>query len=327
MSISQDADSLLADSLLSARVLELPAPHAQRMGFWEVARRAFPPQARKHTLKRLRYLARAWRHPRLHDEWLRFLDSPQFGGALAERLPQLYAKIQSTYALRPLDIGARVRLLQDHYRGFFCASRALCDKVHSSAGLMLWAGELDGSLCELRLSHLPLNWREGEISLGFFEGTRLICSLTFVVTGLHEVVGAGGSSLVIGGIQGMHDAEGLQVFRRLTKSMHGLRPFSLLIHAARAVAPALGARRVIAIGDAKHALAYKRANNRVHICYDDVWSEHGAAPAPNGLFDLGSATPLKPLDEIASNKRSQYRRRYELMDEMQTAIGRSIAAV
>jgi len=218
-----------------------------------------------------------------------------------------------------------VRLLQDHYRGFFAVSRALSDAVHSRDGLSLWSGELDGSACELRLSHLPLNWREGEISLGFFEGAKLICSLTFVVTGLREVVGAGGPSLVIGGIQGMHDAEGLQVFRRLTKSMHGLRPFSLLIHAARAVTLALGAQRVLAIGDAQHALAYKRANNRVHICYDEIWAEHGAVRGTHDLFDLGGATPLKPLDEIASNKRAQYRRRYELMDQVATAIRRSIA--
>lgn len=324
MNISQDAGTLLVDPLLAARALELPAP---RLGFYEVARRAYPPQARKHTLKRLRYLVRAWRDPRTHDEWLRFLNAPQFsGGALAERLPQLYAKVQSSYVWRSLDIAARVRLLQDHYRGFFASSRSFCEAVHSCSGRSLWTEEIDGSAYELRLCHLPLNWREGEISLALFEAEKLVGSLTFVVTGLSEIVGAGGASLAIGGIQGVNDSEGLQVFRRLTKSMHGLRPFSLLIHAARAVALAFGAPRVLAVGDTQHALAYKRANQRVHICYDQIWSEHGATRDAKGWFDLGVQTPLKSLSDIASNKRAQYRRRYELMDGIAVSIQRSLIA-
>lgn len=326
MSISQDAGTWLVDPLLSARALNLPASHKDRTGFYDVARRAFP-HGRKIALKRWRYVVRAWRNPRVHDAWLRFLDAPEFNrGALAECLPQLYAKIQSSYVLLSLDIAARVTLLQDHYRGFFATSRSLCDAVHSCHGLVLWTGEFGGTACELRLCRLPLNWREGEISLGLFAGTKLACSLTFVVTGLRDVAGEGGAALVVGGIQGLHDAEGLQVFRGLTKAMHGLRPFSLLIHALRAVAPVFGAQRVLGVGDAQHALAYKRANHRVHVCYDEIWAEHGGTRVANGLFDLGITTPLRPLADIASNKRAQYRRRYDLMDAMAASIRCSLVA-
>jgi len=302
----------------------LPAPRGKQLGFYAAARRAFP-QGRKLMLKRLRYVARAWRDRHVHAEWLRFLDA-RFS-ALDARMPQLYAKIQSTYVLRALDTAARVRLLQDHYGGFFSASRPLSEVVYSRSGLPLWSFDLTGTAIQLRLCHLPICWREGETSLALFDDARLICALTFVVTSLRECgAGDGGKSLVIGGIQGLHDAEGLNVFRTLTKSMHGLRPFSLLIHAIRAVALAFDAQRVLAVGDAQHALTHKRVNNKVRISYDEIWSDHGGAPVAGGMFDLGNMTPLKSSAEIPSNKRAQYRRRYQLMDELACAIESSIAA-
>lgn len=330
MSIPQDAGTLLAGPRYSAfDAALLPAPHARQPGFFEIACRAFP-RGRNLALKRLRYFVRAWRDRHAHATWLRFLDTPQFGSdAFAERLPQLYQKIQRSYVLRALDTAdARVRLLQDHYRGFFASSRTLGEALHSRHGLLLSELELADATYQLRLCHLPLCWREGEISLGLFDGAKLICSLTFVVSGLREFTGdAGGAALVIGGIQGVNDAEGLRVFRDLTKAMHGLRPFSLLIHAIRTVALALGAQRVVAVGDAQHALSDKRARNKVHVCYDEIWSDHGGTSTAGGLYDLSTTTSRKSIADIASNKRAQYRRRYQLMDEVERGVMAAIASV
>ena len=328
MSIPQDAGTLLAGPRYSALDAGLlPAARARQLGFFEIACRAFP-RGRNLALKRLRYFVRAWRDRRAHDIWLRFLEAPHFAsGALAERLPQLYQKIQRSYVLRALDTAdARVRLLQDHYRGFFASPRALGEALHSRQGLLLSELELADATYQLRLCHLPLCWREGEISLGLFDGAKLICSLTFVVSGLREFAGdACGAALVIGGIQGSHDAEGLQVFRRLTKAMHGLRPFSLLIHVIRAVARSLGAQRVVAVGDAQHALCDKRARNQVHVSYDEIWRDHGGRSTASGLYDLGTTTSRKLIAEIASNKRAQYRRRYQFMDEVESGVTAAIA--
>lgn len=327
MGIPQDAGSMLAGQLYSTLdAALLPAPQARQPGLYEIACRAFP-SGRNRALKRLRYAVRAWRDRRVHKAWVRFLDTPQFHG-LQERLPHLYQKIQRSYVLRAFDTAdTRMRLLQDHYRGFFASSRVLGEALHSRQGLLLSELDLAEAKYQLRLCHLPLNWREGEISLALFAGTKPICSLTFVVTGLRDFnENAGGIALVIGGIQGMHDAEGLHVFRQLTKSMHGLRPFSLLIHAIRTVAHALGVQRVVAVGDAQHALSHKRARNMVHVSYDEIWRDHSGTPAAGGLFDLGMATPLKPIADVASNKRAQYRRRYQLMDEVARAVMAAIAS-
>ncbi len=327
MSIQRDAGGMLAAPLYSAFDTGfLPAARTRQLGFYEVARRAFP-RGRNLAIKRLRYFVRAWRARHAHEAWLEFLDAPLFGAGLAERQALLLQKIQRSYVLLALDTTeARVRLLQDHYRGFFASSRTLAETLHSRRGLQLCELELADAKYQLRLCHLPLNWREGEISLGLFAADRLICSLTFVVTGLREFAGdAGGATLAIGGIQGVNDAEGLRVFRDLTKAMHGLRPFSLLIHTIRCVAVALGTRRVVAVGDAQHALSDKRARNKVRICYGEIWSEHGGVAAANGLFDLGMTTPLKPLADVASNKRAQYRRRYQLMDDVASATASAIS--
>lgn len=303
-----------------------PAPTA-RASLIEHARRTYAGK-RKAWLKRARFLLRALSQYELHDAWLRLLEAPALR-PMVTRQPLLAAKLQHRYVLSGLDAARRLGVACGHFEAYLRrVPRLMSAAIHSEAGLNLAAVETAGGRYELRLLHLPRCWQEGEVSIGLFERDALIGAATFVLGEAGDFVpdlARGESALMIGGIQGCQGDDGQEAFRRATKAMHGLRPFSLLVHAARAVACSFAATRLLAVADAGHALRYKRGQGRIRLSYDAIWLEHGASALGTGVFDLGLSAAPKDLAEVPSHKRAQYRRRYALMESVDSEIRIALA--
>jgi uncharacterized protein VirK/YbjX len=298
------------------------APQPARAGLIEHARRAYA-GARKRTLKRARFLVRALCSYRLHDAWLQLLEAPPLRPMLA-RQPLLCTKIQHDYVMSGIGTAGRLALASGHFETYLRrVPRALTATIYVGSGLRLATIDTGAGRYELRLLHLPHCWQEGEVSIGLFEDSALIGCVTFIL-GEAQAFSASlphtESALMIGGIQGLQDGDGQCVFRRATKAMHGLRPFSLLVHAARVVARSLGAARLLAVADAAHALRYKRGKGRIRLSYDAIWLDHGACATGKRAFELGLATAQKDLAAIPSQKRAQYRRRYAMMETVDADI-------
>ena len=293
-----------------------------RASLLECARRAYP-NRHKRLLKRTRFLVRALRHYRLHDAWLQLLEAPGLRPMMA-RQPLLHAKIQHDYVLSGIGVAKRLALASGHFDTFLHrVPRILTAAIYIGSGLHLATIEAGETRYELRLLHLPHCWQEGEVSIGLFEGSALIGSVTFILGQTHEFSTAlpgGELALMLGGIQGLQDEDGQCVFRRATKAMHGLRPFSLLVHAARSIAQGFGSTRLLAISDTSHALRHKRSKGKIRLSYDAIWRDHGAQLVDPGVFDLGVTAKPKDLADIPSHKRAQYRRRYALMESIDAEI-------
>ena len=294
----------------------------KRASLIEYARRTYAGK-RKRLLKQTRFLLRALGQYRLHDAWLQLLEAPELQPMVA-RQPLLAAKLQHRYVLNELNTAARLALACGHFNAFLHRiSRVLVGAIYVGSGLRLATIETAAGAYELRLLHLPHCWQEGELSVALFHESALIGSATFVLAEAHDLSPSLPSDelvLTIGGIQGLHDGDGQNVFRAATKAMHGLRPFSLLLHAARAIARSFRATRVLAVADASHALRYKRSKGRIRLSYDAIWLDHGASAVGTCLFDLGTTTTSKDLADIPSQKRAQYRRRYALMESVDAEI-------
>lgn len=313
------------DSLSPTRawplLASLTTPHGRRKSFFENARLTYA-GARKRTFKRARFLLLAASRYRLHDVWFRLLESPAMQPMLA-RQPLLRAKIQHSYVLSGIGTADRLLLASEHFRAFLDrVPPAFGAMIYQGAGLPLAEIETPSARYALRLLHLPHCWQEGEMSLGLFENAMLIGSATLVLGTAHDFSPERPDemALFVGGLQGLQGGDGQDAFRRATKAMQGLRPFSLLIHALRSLARSLGARHLLAVADAHHALRYKRAKRRIHLSYDDIWREHAATTTASGMFDLGTATEFKDLADISSHKRAQYRRRYAMMEAVDADI-------
>ncbi|WP_150538480.1 VirK/YbjX family protein [Actinobacillus vicugnae] len=124
--------------------------------------------------------------------------------------------------------------------------------------------------------------------------------------------------LLISSVQGSNHVQALQMMRQTTKKLHGMRPMFMLL----AVFKLLSQHLNIKLFGIPHKYQVKyRWNDRSKLLfnYDDFWTEN-LAIRQKQYWAIPNQINLKPLTEIASNKRSMYRKRYKMFDELEANL-------
>lgn len=162
--------------------------------------------------------------------------------------------------------------------------------------------------------------REGESTLWFYDGNNaLLASVTFSVTQEN-----GERTLVIGGLQGPRKNVTHDVIKTATKACYGIFPKRMLLETLWQMCASTGINAVYGVSDNGHvfrALRYRFSKGRhFHASYDEFWASIEGVKADNYRWRLPLQMERKPLDEIASKKRAEYRRRFQLLDEIQSSL-------
>jgi uncharacterized protein VirK/YbjX/glycerophosphoryl diester phosphodiesterase len=280
------------------------------------------PRGRLRHFKRARFVARALASWRSHAAWMQLLATPELR-PLVERNPAAFTKVQRSFACTAFTPADRLRALQQHYAALPRLPGRVRRDLHRAEGFELCNIEHGGITHVFRLMTLPEYSREGEVTLRWFAESRIVCSLTFLACAPRVRP----MSILVGGIQGASGEGSLELFRELTKAMHGLRPTCAMVHVMRAVTRAFGMQSLLAVGDDRHALTRKRALHRVHASYDAIWRENGGAAGADGLFSLPLETPRRQPGDIPVHKRAAYRRRYALLDDLDARVAAALREV
>lgn len=166
--------------------------------------------------------------------------------------------------------------------------------------------------------------REGEITLVLIYNAVTIASLSFSF-----IQQAGERALLIGGLQGPRKTVNADIIRDATKSSYGLFPKRILMETLFWLAARCQVKQIQAVGDETHvfrSLRYRHSKKEVfHASYSEFWLSLNGEALPNGGYQLPLAMPRKPLEEIASKKRAEYRRRYEFMDTLEQQLAEVMA--
>ncbi|MGF6100479.1 VirK/YbjX family protein [Enterobacter sp. A4] len=158
--------------------------------------------------------------------------------------------------------------------------------------------------------------KEGEATLVFCDSQNtVLAEMTFTLCQFE-----GKSTLFIGGLQGAKAHVPHELIQGATKACHGLFPKRLLVEAAMTLGTAFPVEQIVAVSNATHIYRSwryrKKKEGKLLADYDSFWISIGGEKQDNGNFMLPLAMPRKPMEEIASKKRSEYRRRYELLDSL-----------
>ncbi len=166
--------------------------------------------------------------------------------------------------------------------------------------------------------------REGELVINIFRDDLRVASMAFTI-GLHldKVVA------YVGAVQGIHggipEEDSLAIFKTLTKDFAGLRPRSLLLEALKVVVSQLGAIKILGVCEQnRHHRHVYFGNDQKTVFKNDYnlfWEEHGGKLIDDiGFYELELAPAIRDLAIIASKKRGQYRRRNELLTDLNNNI-------
>lgn len=168
----------------------------------------------------------------------------------------------------------------------------------------------------LRLCPDAMLDKEGEATLVFCDTQETaLAELTFTLCQF-----AGKNTLFIGGLQGAKAHVPHEQIQAATKAVHGLFPKRLLVEAAMTLGQSLHVQEIRAVSNETHIyrnVRYrKKKQGKLHADYNSFWQSLGAVTDQYGDFVLPLMIPRKPMEEIASKKRAEYRRRYTLLDSL-----------
>ncbi|WP_236393562.1 VirK/YbjX family protein [Pantoea sp. Mhis] len=163
--------------------------------------------------------------------------------------------------------------------------------------------------------------REGEVTIELHFESLLITSLSFSFSMLNEKEDR---ILLIGGLQGPNKNISNNVIHDATKAAHGLFPKRLVMEAVFLLAKLCKINKIIAVSDTTHifrSLRYQYSKkDQFFASYNKFWFSLGGLMRKDNLFALPLCIERKNLQSIVSKKRSEYRRRYKLLDSLNDQV-------
>lgn len=265
---------------------------------------------------------RALAYPLLTRGWLDMLNSHGALRELAHLQPRLLHKIYRPYLSNRLDRRQRLAALVAHYR--FVLQNDLAATVAQATRGRVELASFEGKSgvryhVDLR-AIVPME-REGELVLQLRCGQALVYSVAFSF-----LADGAQSSIGVGCLQGPQCGAGLELGREATRELHGLRPKNLLLRLVQQLGYAYGCSQVLLVGNDNRAVRKQISKGRVHADYNSFWREMGAQPRSDGDYALPCGPLHAPvMEEIASKKRSEARKRHELLAAVAMAVVDGIA--
>ena len=236
----------------------------------------------------------------------------------------LPAKPHRPYLRAGISVAARAQAILDHYQMIASLQHGALRRLLQSPGNNLLA-TLQGKNDEtFKLFSCPGRFdREGEITLELGYQNEVIASLSFSLINEN-----GQRTLLIGGLQGPRKHISNDMIREATKAAHGLFPKRLLMEVVFMLAQQCAAEKIVAVGDTTHvfrSLRYRHSKSDYFFAsYSEFWRSLGGEAREDALYQLPLSMPRKVLEEIASKKRAEYRRRYELLDRLAQQVSAAV---
>lgn len=275
---------------------------------------------RKASFRR-KFMLRSLLMPFSTRKLLNVLTAHPDSQSLLMRQPRLPCRLHRPYMAANLNRKAALDALCFHYQTLSAALTPAQFAAHlSQYGMRLATLEgRDGAHYFIDFVTLVSLDKEGESTVVLRdESQTIIAELTFTFCQMQ-----GRKTLFIGGLQGPKPEVPHSVIQQATKSCHGLFPKRLVVEAACALAQHFGMEALLAVSNEAHvyrSLRYRDKKAQLHADYDSFWESTGGVRTPEGYYRLPQAIARKPMEEIASKKRAEYRRRYDLLDGMLTQV-------
>lgn len=126
-----------------------------------------------------------------------------------------------------------------------------------------------------------------------------------------------GDALLIAVVQGPNFEGSKEMVKQLTKLCHGLRPAYLMVETMKSLTKILGYNKLLGIPQKYQNKSRFIQSKQYTVDYDAIFGESGGE-----LKDYWEL-PLemdRNLDDIPSKKRSMYRKRYAMLDDLAKVI-------
>ncbi len=241
--------------------------------------------------------------------------------------PWIYFKPFRVYMSIRWTKKQRVKVIFDTYRFILSKGEVFTQVITRSNDIEIARFKLNDTIEGVLTLGYDYRYRkEGELVLSFecnqLGGRIVAAAFSF------EEMEAGRWACRIGCIQG-HRIDSGHLSKTVQKLMHGLRPKSFIVFAIQEFSRQLNFTAVYGAGDAiqayrrKHAIHLPRWH-AIRFDYNVFWNEVGGRLNSDGWYELPLTPVRRSIDEIKTNKRSLYRKRYCMLDDLSLKIADAV---
>lgn len=277
--------------------------------------------------KYLRYILRFVLQWNTNLNWIKYLNSnAKIIEWCSDYEADFYLKFHNAYLSNSFDNRQKLHSLTNHYDWLFSQiDTELC----KNKALTLLQYQIEGEkpqLLTLNLYFKGKHRREGESCILLELDGQVQYALSF-----SYIILDGKSSFFIGGLQaGKQDKTNSDTIKLLTKALYGLRPKQLLLHGLSTLCDFYDVVHIIGVSNQNHFYQHsrkKRDRNRVKTNLDEFWLDFNATLDQFGNYVFYPLNNQIDLSEIASKKRSQYRKRQFILDILTEQANQELISV
>lgn len=296
---------------------------------------------RQSHSKYIKYVFRFLANVKYNHEWVKYINtSPRMINFVQGHEANFYRRIQTKHISKQFNYAQKLNHLTTHYQWLF---QHLHEHYDQTTEIPLFHYEFNFNQSNIdqespqtiqpRPDSLTLIWqlksqfyKEGESGLILKINDQIQYTLTFSYLMINNQ-----PVFFIGGLQGgKQEVTNLENIKQLTKILYGLRPKQLLLHGLSVLCDFYQINQIIGISNQNHI--YKGSHSpsqraRVKANLDEFWLEFQAKPNLDGNFILSPLPQQIDLNEIASKKRSQYRKRQLILDQLATQTQTQLQAL
>lgn len=298
---------------------------------WQIGRIIYGKRTWRETRRTLLHAIRSYHYDSIVTEFENFFKSYTADPMLLQRHPSLYELMSRTFLIKNSTPQWRLEALRQHFtilQDVFTAKAIQLmyvdefefDYFDKKRGINLWKSD------ELDMSAY-LYYEPGQRKEGFLTVMLLLEDKGVYHANIRFAKGPKGERmLVIGTIQGYKD--GLERAKKITKKMYGYRPKNFITFLIREIGRAVQVESILAVSDEGfYANSHMVRGHKSKVAVlDTLWEDIGGSVLesdPN-YYVIPLKEERKPIEEIKSQKRSQYRNRYALLDEYESIIQENI---
>lgn len=294
---------------------------------WALAKEGYKEYGKNYRKKQQWKIAfHALLSPLFAVKWFETLKSVEFDSVSGPR-SRLYIKPFRTYISIKWNKQRKLKVIFDTYRFMKLKGDVFAQLLNKNESSTLAKIDLnDTCSASLVLGYDDQFRKEGEAILSLeceeFGGRVVTVAFSF------EEVEKDKWVCLVGCVQG-HPLNEVGATKKIQKLMHGIRPNSFIMNSLQEFCRNLGCEAIYCVGDSIQSYRKKHAihlpwRHKIDFDYDEFWLEVGAKEADNHWFDLPLIATRREMSELKTKKRSMYRKRYVMLDELSEKIAQTV---
>jgi len=276
------------------------------------------------------FLARCCLHPQRMARLEEFFTQSEILKKIADVYPFVYEQPTRAFFYHRSTFDERMTLVTDHMK--FLTENLREDflvDVYAEKPFELWKMPVDDEIGYLHLVFYvkPGQRKESLMSIMFqLNDETPVYQILFWIARANLLgnidENCEGYAMFIGAMQGPNVDNAKDIIKVITKKSHAYRTKNLILYAAQSLARALNLKKIFAVtNEGYYANNHIRSDRKLKTSFSDFWEECGGhLTSDKRFFSLPLIETRKSPEEIPTRKRAVYRKRFEMLDELDVAI-------